>query len=89
MGALVVALVGFCAVAPFVTAFFGGNAVVRLLALVGAADYFFVGLAGDFLAVVSRETSGISAPRPRPKLCRFAISYPFALRSVISRAAAR
>ena len=38
--------------------------------LAGLVDPFF---AGVFVAVVSRETSGIKAPKPRPRLCRFAI----------------
>lgn len=38
--------------------------------LPGLVDPFF---AGVFAAVVSRETSGIKAPKPRPRLCRFAI----------------
>ena len=49
------------------TAFFGATPAV-----------FFAGLAPvppfGFAVVVSRETSGIRAPKPRPRLCRFAIA---------------
>ena len=46
-----------------------------------APAVFFAGLAPvpalGFALVVSRETSGIKAPKPRPKLCRFAITLTF------------
>jgi hypothetical protein len=46
--------------------FFGADSVVFLAGL--APDPAF-----EFGFAVSRETSGIRAPKPRPKLCRFAI----------------
>ena len=72
VGGLVAALVGdlatgFALVFPVGTTFLGG-----------APAFFFAGLTPDpplgFVLVVSRETSGIKAPKPRPRLCRFAIT---------------
>ena len=49
------------------TAFFGA---VLATFLAGFAPVPLFGL----VVVVSRETSGIRAPKPRPRLCRFAIA---------------
>ena len=53
--------------------------LVAVVAFLGAvAAVFFAGLPPVpglvFELAVSRETSGIKAPKPRPKLCRFAIT---------------
>ena len=69
-----------------VTAFAGAFDAGFLALLVAgvaffAAGAFFAGLAPEpvFDFEVSRETSGIKAPKPRPRLCLFAIHLTFPL----------
>jgi hypothetical protein len=66
---------------------FAGAFVAGFLALLVAGvaflvtGAFFAGLAPEpvFDFDVSRETSGIKAPKPRPRLCLFAIALTFLL----------